>query len=158
MTPVPLPRATRPVTAAGAVAEIAIGIEIGHARDVVGLQGPVRRDAAAERDRKHHGAGAEHAAPAFGSNLGLSQRGMPESDEVSDLVGRDRLQIEARRPPRPAPWTTSKTELKKTSDSTISPVASSTTNEVAPSTRSMLGLGLESKHRETVVFERHRAT
>ena len=59
-----------------------------------------------ERDREHHGARREHAAPAFGSNLGLAQRRMTESDEVSDLVRRDRLQIEAPGAPRPPPWTT----------------------------------------------------
>jgi hypothetical protein len=63
---------------------------------------------------------------------------MTEADEVPNLVDSDGLEIEParlagrKRGPR-------KIELKNTSDSTRSPVTTSTTNDVAPRTRSRSG-------------------
>src|SRR4029453_17222801 len=82
---------------AGGVLEVAFGIEIRDAGNVVGLQDAIGNGATSDRNRKHHGAGSEHAAAAFRPQLGLTDGRMPEAQEVADLVDGHRLEVETRR-------------------------------------------------------------
>src|SRR5690606_18794376 len=66
----------------GICAEVAVGIEVRHAGDVVGLQLTIRYRAAAEQDRKHHGAGRKHPAIVPCLQLRFTDCGMSESEQV----------------------------------------------------------------------------
>ena len=112
-----------------------------------------RDAAAAERNREHHRAGAEHAAAAVRTQLRFAERRMAEADEVTDLVQRHRLEIEAAGSPAAA-VDHGNAELKKTSDSTISPVTMSTTKPGRAEHPLQLRLVLEPEHRQAVVVER----
>ena len=74
-----------------------------------------------EGDREHHRLGAKHAAAA-GAELGFAERGMTETEEMADLVKRDRLDVEAIRLARLRDRPEKSTEFRKMSDSRISPV------------------------------------
>ena len=90
-----------------------------------------------EGNRKHHRARPEHPPAAVGQ-LGLAQCGMGEPQQMTDFVEGDRFRGRSDRGPRFA-VDQSNVELKKMSDSTISPVIVSMKKLVAASVRSMSG-------------------
>ena len=113
---------TLPGDAAGRRGEVAVGIQIGDAGDVVRLQRPSGDAAGRERDRKHDRFGGEHAAAAALTQLGLAERRVAQPAQMADLVQRDAFQVESARLRRPAPTDHGNAELKKMSDSTSAPV------------------------------------
>jgi hypothetical protein len=69
-------------------------VDIGDARDVVGLERPIRDVAAAERDREHDGLRRDHAAAAA-DELCFAERGMREPQQVTDFVHGYRFDVKA---------------------------------------------------------------
>jgi hypothetical protein len=89
-----------PASHPGLPTEGVVRVQVRNAGDIVGLQLTIVRHPAAERDRKHHRARREHAAPPFGAGLRFAERRMAEAEQMADLVNRDRFEIEGRRIPR----------------------------------------------------------
>ena len=127
-----------PADAAGRACRSGRRVDVGDAGDVVRLERAVGDVAGREGDREHDRLGGEHAASA-GPQLGFADRRVREPVQVTDLVQRQSTR-DRRRSSAPAAATDhGKNELKKMSDSTMSPVVVSIKKEVAPSVRSMSG-------------------
>ena len=144
-----------PGDAARVVVEAAVGIEIGDAGDVVGAERPVR-DVAGANAIGNMTASAGHHAPSAGRQLGLTERGVSQSAQVTDLVQRDASRDRSGRRSPVAATDQAKAELKKMSDSRSSPV--DFVDEEARRRQHAIELGtvVEAERRFAVVVARQR--